>query len=641
MMNRFPAPLAILLLSFNPFLISVAQDNGPALPGAEENFPPPPPEVVDPEETDGDDDDMVSESTQAVRALRAVFVNGIVESFNSFVRANVRFEWELLPESDPLDDLIREYAPRSASIKIPNRMLLDAPDINSGGERDDFFRDLIRRKASKRDRDILLRAFPFKANNEAFESRWILRKIDTETERMTASKEAQGLLRAMLASAGRQGFQASEYYSLLRDQNVFKAFLMSSKGAILSYKLPGVPELDTSQFIEDDLTWEVKVYEFTVSQDPDLTYYRYTVRAISDIIPLKIPISSLKPVEREEEAMGEEGEEKEEEMAVEVEARIDLVRSRGSAVDIEEALSLQSEAQIKTVLPDDTPQPEKLDESSTRIEEVLRIAGGAPLGTLIPRGILGGSQDTSLISGGLIDFGDDEIDPFIGFNQELTSDGSLVPGILFGVGVDDDSTPLFIGPSLRFSAFTLSAGTSISDRADPLAVNFAAVFSVDLTLLTRNKKTTNTVPITSGSELGGLYRPSDEIAQDLALLEWEINITGTKPEDSIVFARRICDRDGQPVSTGERVDLLTESNIRFAPVGFYVYGFDTSQAMSFEIVDGVKIPTKKLDRDYFDISQSNLRIIDEITIPSYQEVSFLERSALEAKCKEIRDIKGL
>ena len=84
-------------------------------------------------------------------------------------------------------------------------------------------------------------------------------------------------------------------------------------------------------------------------------------------------------------------------------------------------------------------------------------------GTAI-QGILGGTDNTSIVSGGLIGFKNGGVSPLIGINQDIGQLGDDISGgFLFGVGLGE-KTSLFLGPSIRSSLFTLSAGATLGDR---------------------------------------------------------------------------------------------------------------------------------------------------------------------------------
>ena len=145
---------------------------------------------------------------------------------------------------------------------------------------------------------------------------------------------------------------------------------------------------------------------------------------------------------------------------------------------------------------------------------------------------------------------------------------------MFGVGLDDDPT-LFLGPSVRFDAFTLSPGINLVEASDNLEVNIGALFSLDLSRLTRSKKEVNIVKLNNPESGGGWYRATDELAKELSLVELQLK----GKEGQKIKLRQICDFAERYVEPKNQtiITLNAEENpqerdikhLKFIPKGYY------------------------------------------------------------------------
>lgn len=190
--------------------------------------------------------------------------------------------------------------------------------------------------------------------------------------------------------------------------------------------------------------------------------------------------------------------------------------------NVVESLSPQVQSLLKTL---------EENQANTQLEEGFTSVTGILASQAISRGILGGAEETSIIAGGVV--GSGEVQTLVGANSEFRNIGDFVPGVLFGVGAGGDNSTLFIGPSMRYSIFTIAAGARFFDFDGGTRIREGGVISVDLSRVTGGKPSRTTI---DNSSIGGGWDKVDlavanDISEDTAILYVEVDTSNLTQEE--------------------------------------------------------------------------------------------------------------
>ncbi|BAY41980.1 hypothetical protein NIES2111_63760 (plasmid) [Nostoc sp. NIES-2111] len=486
---------------------------------------------------------------KTVRAIRISVMEDILKFANNVAKTKVQLEWQFLPISDESSfrKLQASYDARKATIIIPNNQL---------GDSEKWLQSLKSAKLSNNSNGcpILEKALPTPANQEYYERIW--------------NSKGNGWRQFVGPS-----IRATEYFSLLRDYNLIKTLLNNSRGVKFYFTINQVS--DTLE-IDEKVNWKIDVYEFEVKPGKNcqdrVVYYRYNIRAITE--PFEVVIAKNKiPKENIDEAEAVSESQQKVNLKVTVEAF--LKKSPQLAGLIDEAMYLLKNDNNQnniTVILDNKNQKFVNDlakeNAVNTLNTVFPIIGN--LGDItkeITSSFLGGTEDSSIITGGLVDFGKDQIGGLVGINKEFNPQNNISPGVAFGVGIASDApVSLYVGPSVRASVFTLSAGANVLEENNGLNVNVAGLISVDLSRLLGNKKVSNSISIDSSDKGGQWYKATEILARDLALLETTSN---TKFQ-----LRRVCNSNGTAITDVSQqavFQVTSNKTLQFIPRGYYIY----------------------------------------------------------------------
>jgi hypothetical protein len=229
----------------------------------------------------------------------------------------------------------------------------------------------------------------------------------------------------------------------------------------------------------------------------------------------------------------------------------------------------------------------KSKQGSSQLDIAFGNITGVTASQIVSRKLLGGANNTSFIAGGLI--GNDEIQSLVGANLEVGKFAEdVIPGLLFGLSPRDENATLFLGPSLRFSIFTLAAGARLFQFDDSVRVRPAGVVSLDLSRVL-NGNQSQSISVKDPNFGGGWFDLTGIVAKDLseniALIGYSLKKeSGIELSDGSIRLLRNsqqCDAQGQP-SGCQPTDLpkieqnieigLKFSNseeINFLPKGIY------------------------------------------------------------------------
>ena len=154
----------------------------------------------------------------------------------------------------------------------------------------------------------------------------------------------------------------------------------------------------------------------------------------------------------------------------------------------------------------------------------------------------------------------------MGVNQELGQiSDDISAGVILGVGLGE-KTSLFLGPSIRSSIFTLSAGATLGTQTNS-EVNFAGLICIDLSRLTSSKKDSQQIKVSGSSQGGGLGEITEETIKRYTAVEYtsdrDILMTRICDEKSVLIA----EADKNPITFSKASDKTRMYVIR----GFYEY----------------------------------------------------------------------
>ncbi len=486
-----------------------------------------------------------------LNAIRLEVANGVIDYVNGSKKVTLNLEWQLLPRDGALLEAIRERGATQETFFIANS------DLNSG--------EWVK-KLNPAHRDLLTKAFmnidpsqPGEAAT-AFESFWV----------------KPGGAGYAAATSEIASVNASDYFCLQRDFLILNG-LLQTQGIRYSVDVNGATPRGKNPIISDpknnDISWRIEAYRFAAKGGTP--YFRFAIKAIMK------PISLLFPNTGETEAR--------------INVGISFVSGPGTVGLLERSFStgnnpipiVLSPAAVKTLT--------KIADThgASDLETDLKfLGGGAELGKIITNGLLGGTSDASVISGGIV--GNGKVSQIVGVNQELAKFSNGALGFLLGVEPGGDNS-LFFGPSLRMSVFTFAVGLRAYEKnkagtdEKTATTRVAGTLSIDLSRLTGAKKTTNQIKLDNSATGGDIGKASDLIARDLTLIKWDLK---SDTQNARFTLTQIKDRTGADIAEEERRAVFTFTpnalgapQLLFIPAGIYSYG---------GLPDGVKIKTGPL-----------------------------------------------
>jgi Calx-beta domain len=491
------------------------------------------------------------DTTQLPNAIRFAVVNGVIEYVNNAQQATIALEWDLLPleGNKQLIRLMREYYPVSKPISCSIRnedlgtkkwtenlssdclsYLTDAFKVRNLNE---LNKQLGLEKIAAQGEDFTLASSENNSQKTEFEKFWTLDKGKGYTIATTS------------------GLSASQYYGTLRDYLQMK-LLLSSSGITYSFDVSGEPKPqgEFPRISDKNINWEIKIYRFPVAKN--IFLYRYTAKAVVDHFKLVFPVSNL-------------------------------AESPKNPPKADISINFKkSEATVGLLEPDITAVPlpielspvvkEKIDnlKETNSDQELITTLGyffnlkNAELGKFVSNNFLGGLQNSSIITGGLIS--DKSVDSLVGIDTKLTDIGDVKLGATIGIGVNN-SNPLFVGPSISYSGLTIAAGARISSKNDTLKFDPSGLISLDLSQALGGQQQNKKVTIDK-SQVGGDWGvASDLISQNLALVYWSISTSGT------LVNNKDCNNVNILPENQAKIPLtfLGNSKLGFIPRGKYEY----------------------------------------------------------------------
>jgi hypothetical protein len=451
--------------------------------------------------------------TQLPTALKLGIANGVIEYINNSRQIKVLLEWEPLAVTESLVTQSTYQDFSVLRLKIGNKDLENNNWIS---------------KIDTQDLPKILKAF----------------NVDSLDRSTLNAKKVDPALLLLKTEA----IKPSEYLQMQQERNVLKA-LLSSEGVKYFFGLkPSASTILSPAFTDEHITWHVDIYSF--KKGGVNTYYRFTAKAVVDPVEIKVTDDVI------DISQGK----------IFYTARFKL-KNAGVITNQIFATEGMVDAPVKRDRVA-TDSKEAITAALTPLNGFLSIIGGADQLTTAAQGLLGGTENTSIVGGGLVAFKNTRVSPFIGVNQEIGKFGnSIKGGLLFGIGTGD-KTSLFFGPSLQASIFTLAAGATIGAEANS-EVNFAGMVAVDLSRLTNSKKDITTTPISVPSQTSTLSNTRDEIFNKYTLINYQ------SKED--VRLTRICDRDNNEIPKENKklrnIISLKASDLKLVPIPRGVYEY--------------------------------------------------------------------
>jgi hypothetical protein len=523
-------------------------------------------------------------------AIRLSLVNGIVDFVKNTKQADVAIEWDLLAiEEKNLLETQRRFAgisdtSKSSNIKsnkcgnnsikivIPNTVL---------GSPEEWVNNLTREQqecleAALGIRDLMaLNSSEPRPDDSNFKAFWIMKSEPESGDPCQGFEGRRGCGRELLKG----NITVPQYISLLRDHNIMLDFLRS-KGIAYSLEVSNA-EIVSPKVLQDnplisynDINWEISIYKNILDvgneKKAPIEYYRFAVKA-----RVKKPIRLLFRSSEEPK------------IGVEISFRDSLVTTglnnyisytSGSItkyVDFETEFS----PEINTLLSEI-----RENQSGNRLDVFFRNISGIPFQRVVSRGILGGTENTSIITGGLI--GSGEVQPLFGANLEFSQNKDFTPGLLFGLGPGGDNSTLFLGPSVRFSVFTLSAGARVFDVNEGTKIRPGGVISLDLSRAFGNKQDVNHIRLNNPSVGGDWSKVGTVIANDLSQNASLVDFTYEVPqnieiEPPEITLWQVTDEAGKPIPINQPRALFklkpVEGRLILLPKSKYAYQFELPQ----------------------------------------------------------------
>jgi hypothetical protein len=447
---------------------------------------------------------------QLPTAITLGIADGIVRYINNERRIKVKLEWEPLPVTDSLISSTVQNNFTSYQITINNR------DFEGGR-----WTTSTDPKKQKQLEQLAL-ALNVKSLND------MTQKPDPTLENSLKSG----------------GISVPDYIRMQRERNILTA-LLSGKGIMYSFGLKASErDIVPPKFSDENITWNINVYAF---EDPQKqAYYRFTFQAVVDPIDKKVENDFISPDATDPKIQ-----------KVFYDARFKLKESDKLITIASNYLSLAGSLPVPANTAasrfNNLPTSTEINSSLSSLSGFLSIIGGPQQLGAVAENLLGGTENTSIVTGGLVEFRNGGVSPLIGVNQELGKIGdNATGGILFGLGLGDKQS-LFLGPSLQASIFTLSTGVTIGTQPNS-EVNFAGMLAVDLSRLTNSKREPAPTPIKiSTQNTNGLGGVSEEIISSYTYVDYYSN--------SEIELTKICDQNRKKLA-----DRINNSK-KLAPSG--------------------------------------------------------------------------
>jgi hypothetical protein len=482
------------------------------------------PSIADDAPTSGASSSKKTDIEQVVEqtpsAITLGVVDGIIRYVNNEKRVKIRLQWEPMQPTPSLVERANESEFEATTLEISNR------DIENGNWIHNI-RDV---------KKIETLRMALGVTN--------LENLDFK------NKELKDLDRSL---------KVSDYIQMQRERNILKVLLLS-KGVQYSFGFKSKENpIYLPNFSSDNIKWQINIYSFK-NEKGETQFYRFTAKAVVEPFEKKIPEDF---VFADKDTMKK----------ILYDVRFKLNKSERISNIAKILFSLPDGTSL--VLPSEDPSKDlgtsmtekQVRSSLTSLSSFFSFFGNSEQFGTVVQGILGGTENTSIVSGGLVGFKNGGVSALVGINQELGQiSDDISGGILLGVGLGD-KTSLFLGPSIRFSIFTLSAGATLGTQVNS-EVNFAGMIAIDLSRFTSSKKDAPPIKVSGAAQGGGLSQISDAIIDKYTVVEYQsdrdISMTMVCNENSVLI----------PVEARKKPIIfskVSEKTRKYVTRGFYEY----------------------------------------------------------------------
>ena len=475
--------------------------------------------------------------TTDLNAIRVSVQNGVIGFVNNARQATLNLEWELLPTDKNLLAEIRENSPDRMTFRFSNRGLRDGSWIKSlNPSQQRFLADAFRIPDLTR-----------------------LDQTSAEFQKYWYDPGGEGTHLAAPETGGLAALSAYQYFGTLRDYLIVSG-LFQSRGIRYSVNIADAKERTGNQKLsaEDgsDIHWIVDAYRFKAS--PTVSFYRFAAHASMSPLPLLFPDPG--------------------DVSPKIDVGVSFVKSPATIGLLQKSFRTLPGGMKVELSPAVEKKLNQIDESHSTSElgtTLKLVSGGVDFGSVIAKGLLGGTTTASIVSGGII--GNGKVSQVLGVNQELARIGNTRAGLLFAFEPGGDNS-LFLGPSLQFSVFTLSVGfrafeKSLADMSGKTTTTrVAGVLSLDLSRLTGSKSEKTQIQLENASTGGDIGKASDLISRDLALIRYTLSSSEPSVYLNLV---QVFDGNDKPVGSDSAITLYltpTEAGkpqMLFVPRGRY------------------------------------------------------------------------
>lgn len=457
-------------------------------------------------------------------AITLGIVDGIIRYVKDDRRVKIRLQWDPLPLTQSLIERANESEFEVTKLEINNE------DIESGN----WTRNIPNEKLEKL--RVALNISDLKVLSLESPNKNSLQDLDP-------------------------GLKISDYIHMQRERNILKILLLS-KGVKYSFGFKNQENpIVSPDFSDKNIKWQVNIYCFK-NKNKSL-FYRFTTKAVVEPFERKIIKENIVSSEDKKEKVSYDVRFKlnESDRISSIANNLFLLPNKDSSLGLPSAPTDNEKKALGT----ETTE-KAVTTALTSLSGFFSFLGSSDQFGAAIQGILGGTDNTSIVSGGLIGFKNGGVSPLIGINQDVGQLGDDISGgFLFGVGLGE-KTSLFLGPSIRSSLFTLSAGATLGTDAKS-EVNFGGMIAIDLSRLTNSKKDTPPIKVSGSSQGGGLDRITDSIVDKYTVVEYT--------SDREVSMMRVCDENSVLIPVKDRktsVNINQAKETRqYVIRGFYEY----------------------------------------------------------------------
>jgi hypothetical protein len=308
---------------------------------------------------------------------------------------------------------------------------------------------------------------------------------------------------------------------------------------------------------DEDITWIFQIYRFRFASDADGfddDLFRYTVKAVRNDFELRFPgVSSTTDIG--------------------VNLHLAVRFSRGGMNDtlanfLTPTGLLISGTENISIPVNSSNIPTDISANASKIQDgfssYLGLLG-TQVSSLVTNGFLAGSENSSVVTGPLIQLtGDDrEIQPLVGINWPLFNIGESVSGGLTVGGTVTENAALFVGPSFNIDVVSFGVGASIFGEQDTIRTEAAGFLSFDLSRLVGGRRpTTQSLTFESNEEGGNWGEATSELTKNLGLIAWSLTseLTGTVGLEIVRIVRtqsngieKIEEKETYPLNPGDNM----------------------------------------------------------------------------------------